>query len=100
MSPLTLSGVGWTRGARLLAIVRADSMREMCCSSDRTPRVVVAITDPIALNETATTAIAINTSISVNPALAWSKLQSVAGDNHNPPCQPVRADFTTDAEPR
>src|ERR1700736_919111 len=100
MSPARLPDASWARSGRLLAMVRADSISVMCCSSERTPRLVVAITDPIATSETATTEIATSTSISVNPARASSGLERVARDNFDPSGQPVHAHLVASAEPR
>src|SRR5580692_1819556 len=98
MSPVRLPGASWARGGRLVAMVRADSIRETCCSSERTPRVVVAITEPIATSEIATTASATSTSMRVNPAVGPSWLEG-AGDNFDPSRQPVHAHLVAGAEP-
>src|SRR6185437_13193422 len=66
-----------------------------CCSSERTPRTLVDITEPIATIETATIASAISTSMIVKPAWRPS-VGGVARNNLDPSGQPVDANFITD----
>src|SRR5258706_14345322 len=93
----------WSRAGRVDATVRAVSTRARCCSIERTPRDAVAVTDPIAASEMATTAIATSTSMSVNPA-AFAGLrpasQDPARDNFDSSGQPVHADLVAGARPR
>src|SRR5258705_5013213 len=72
---------------------RAVCINATCCSSERTPRTFVAITDPIATMETATSASAINTSMIVKPASLRSVGCGAAGDNFDPSGQPVDANL-------
>ena len=59
------------RGGTSAAITeRTVCISVTCCSSERTPRAFVDITDPIATIETATTASATSTSMIVKPAVA------------------------------
>src|SRR5579863_8607941 len=69
-----------------------------CCSSERTPRTFVDITDPIATIEMATTASATSTSIIVKPA-ARPSVGGVTRNNFDPSRQPVDANFIADIRP-
>src|ERR1700743_2192727 len=80
--------------------VRVACISATWCSSDRTPRTLVAITEPIATMETATIASAISTSMIVKPASPRSVGGGVAGNNLDPPGQPVNTDFKTSIEAR
>src|ERR1700675_2414725 len=80
--------------------VRVACISATCCSSDRTPRTLVAITDPIATMPTATIASAISTSMIVKPASRRSVGGGVAGNNLDPPGQPVNANFKARIEAR
>ena len=55
-------------GRDLLITDRVVCIRVTCCSSRRTPRTFVDMTDPMATMEMATTASAIKTSMIVKPA--------------------------------
>src|SRR5882724_12956848 len=79
---------------------RAVCIRVTCCSSERTPRTFVDITDPIATMETATTASAINTSMIVKPASRRSIGGGVARNNFNPSGQPVDANLVANIKSR
>src|SRR5437762_11798155 len=81
-------------------IARAVSTKVRCSPIERTPRVVTAISEPIAASETETTASATSTSIRVKPALALHFLDVVVRDNLDPSGKPVDADLVADAEPR
>src|SRR3984885_13097152 len=70
-----------------------------CCSSERTPRTLVDITDPIARIETATIASAISTSMIVKPAVRPS-VGEVARNNFNPSGQPVDTNLIADIRAR
>ena len=72
--------------------VRAVCVSATCCSSDRTPRTLVAISEPIATMETATIASAISTSMIVKPA-SRSVDAGVPGNNLDPSGQPVDTNF-------
>ena len=80
--------------------VRAVCISATCCSSDRTPRALVAISEPIATSETATSASAISTSMMVKPASPSSVAGDVTGRNLDPSGQPVDANFIADIEAR
>ena len=74
-------------------------------SSERTPRTVVAISEPIAASDTATTESATSTSTSVKPAtpylrIARLRLKQVERDNFDASCQPINPDFVADAMSR
>src|SRR5258705_11369154 len=79
--------------------LRAVCINVTCCSSKRTPRTFVDMTDPIATMDTATTASAINTSMIVKPASRPSIGGGAAGDNFDPSGQPVDANFVAGIEP-
>src|SRR5256885_17033638 len=81
-------------------IARAVSTSVKCSPIERTPRVVTAISEPIAASETETTASATSTSIRVKPALALRLLDAIVRNNLNPSGEPVDANFVADAEPR
>src|ERR1700721_2302556 len=70
------------------------------CPRDRPPRTLVAIPEPIATMETATIASAISTSMIVKPASRRSVGGGVAGNNLDPPGQPVNANFKAGIETR
>ena len=53
---------------RPVTIARAVSTKARCPPTERTPRVVTAMSEPIAASETATTDSATSTSIRVKPA--------------------------------
>src|SRR5258708_37163414 len=84
---------------RAVMTVRGVCINVTCCSSKRTPRTFVDMTDPIATMETATTASAINTSIIVKPASRPSIGGGAAGDNLDPSGQPVDATFVAGIQP-
>src|SRR5580692_5673051 len=103
MSPVNVPGTTLSRSGRVDATVRNVSTRATCCSSRPTPRDAVALTDEIAASETATTAIATSTSMSVNPAVPAGRRhasQNLARDNFDASGQPIHADFITDTGPR
>src|ERR1700676_2637301 len=79
--------------------VRAVCIKVTCCSSDRTPRTFVDITDPIATMQTATTASAINTSMIVKPDCGPSIRGGAVRDNFDPSGQPVDANLIASIEP-
>src|SRR6516164_9405283 len=83
--------------------VRAACNSATCCSNDRTPRTLVAISEPIATMTTATSASATSTSMMVKPA-SCGGLRSVdgrvTGNDLDPPRQPVDADFIACIETR
>src|SRR5256885_5378851 len=81
-------------------IARAVSTSVKCSPMERTPRVVTAISEPIAASETETTASATRTSIRVKPALALRLSDAVVRNNLDPSGEPVDADLVADAEPR
>src|ERR1700723_2843963 len=84
------------RGGTSAAITeRTVCISVTCCSSERTPRTFVDITDPIATTETATTASATSTSMIVKPA-SWPSIGGVARNNFDPSGQPVDANFIAD----
>src|SRR3954451_2296917 len=78
-------------------IERAVSMSVRCSPTARAPRVVTAISEPIAASEIATTASATITSIRVKPRVP--RLQPFRGNNLNSSGEPVDADLISDAEP-
>jgi hypothetical protein len=80
-------------------IAREVSTKARRRSIERAPRTVVAMVEPIAASETATTASAISTSINVNPAFAAGRLELVERDNLDPSGEPVDADLITDTQP-
>src|SRR5262249_35417418 len=77
VSSVRVSSVPSGIPAKTLRIV---SISATFCSSDRVPRVVTPITDPIAVNDTAISASAISTSMIVKPA---SDLARLGGDTWN-----------------
>src|SRR5436305_13402829 len=79
-------------------IERAVSMSVRCSPTARAPRVVTAISEPIAASEIATTDSATSTSIKVKPAV--ERLEPFGRNNLDPSGEPVDADFVADAEPR
>src|SRR5882757_7826514 len=75
-------------------------MRSRCPLTDRTPRVVTAMSEPIAASETATTDSATSTSTSVKPAWPLASVSElIARNNFNSSRQPVDADLIAGAEP-
>src|SRR5262245_47028784 len=74
---------------------RAACTSATCCSNLRTPRALIAISEPIATMVTATSASATSTSIMVKPSSERSVGDDVAWDNLDPPCQPVHTNFIT-----
>src|SRR5947209_2928747 len=91
-------------------IARAVSTNVRCRPIERTPRVVTAISEPIAASETETTASATSTSIRVKPPslslprlrgrVGWGRLNAVVRNNLDPSGEPVDADLIADAKPR
>src|ERR1700726_3259132 len=79
---------------------RAVCISVTCCSSRRTPRTFVDMTDPIARIDTATIASAINTSMIVKPASRRSIDGGVVRSNFDPSGQPVDANLIAGIEPR
>src|SRR4029079_14333153 len=79
-SPETLPGESSLRSGNPVRIAREVSTKARCRSSERTPRTVVAIVEPIADNDTATTASATSVSINVKPAAACECLEQVERD--------------------
>src|SRR5690349_1284791 len=80
--------------------VRAFCISVTCCSSRRTPRTFVDMTDPIETMQTATTASAISTSMMVKPASDGSVGNGAARNNFDPSGQPVDANLVAGVEPR
>src|ERR1700722_10339176 len=80
--------------------VRVACISATWCSSDRPPRTLVALTDPIATMPTATIASAISTSMIVKPESPRSVGGGVAGNNLDPPGQPVHTNFKARIEAR
>src|SRR3984885_11334998 len=78
--------------------VRAVCISATCCSSDITPRTLVAINEPIATMETATIASAISTSIIVKPASRRSVGAGLVWNNLDPSGQPVDANLVAGVE--
>src|ERR1700748_2975282 len=72
---------------------RATCMSVTCCSNERTLRILVAISEPIEMITTATSASATSTSMIVKPATLFSLEGRIAGDNVYPPRQPVDANL-------
>src|ERR1700751_5578413 len=80
--------------------VRIACISATCRSSARTPRTLPAMTAPTATITTATSASATSTSRIVKPASRRSVDGDVAGNNLDPPGQPVDADFVGRIEAR
>src|SRR5947209_11117068 len=91
-------------------IARAVSTNVRCRPIERTPRVVTAMSEPMAASDTETTASATSTSIRVKPPslslprlrgrAGWGRLDAVVRNNLDPSGEPVDADFVADAEAR
>src|SRR4029077_9714712 len=91
-------------------IERAVSTSVRCNPIERTPRVVTAMSEPMAASDTETTASATSTSIRVTPPslslprlrgrVGWGRLDAVVRNNLDPSGEPIDADLVTDAEPR
>src|SRR3954471_10552160 len=79
-------------------IERAVSTSVRCSPTARAPRVVTAISEPIAASEIATTDNATSTSIKVKPRSRC--LEPFRRNNFYSSRQPVDADLVADAEPR
>src|SRR5690348_11700438 len=79
---------------------RATCVSVTCCSNERTPRILVAINEPIETITTATSARATSTSMIVKPASRHSLDGRIAGDNVHPPRQPIDADLIARIEAR
>src|SRR5690349_10643826 len=77
-------------------IERAVSISVRCSPTARAPRVVTAISDPIAASEIAMTASATSTSIRVKPR--WLRLKPFRRNNLYPSGEPVDADLIADTE--
>src|SRR4029079_5496877 len=73
-------------------------MRVRCSPTARAPRVVTAISEPMAASEMATTDSATSTSIRVKPAVA--RLEPFRRNSLHSSREPVDADFVADAEAR
>src|SRR5882757_363004 len=84
----------------VIKTVRAVCISATCCSSERTPRTLADITEPIATTETAMIASAISTSMIVKPASRRSVGGDTARDNLDPSGQPVDTNFKSRIEPR
>src|SRR5690349_7024791 len=79
-------------------IARAVSTSVRCSPTARAPRVVTAISEPIAASEIATTDSATSTSIKVKPRV--SRLEPFRWNNLYPSSEPVDANFIADAKAR
>src|SRR5580658_5522525 len=77
-------------------MARAVSTKVRCSSIERVPRTVVAISDPIAVSETATIARATSTSTSVKPATPCRSSKHFGRDNFYSPRQPIDANVVAD----
>src|SRR5262249_44010957 len=88
------------RGRPAVITVRAACISATCCSSERTPRALPDISDPIATMQTATTASATSTSMIVKPASRRSVDDVLARNNLDPSGQPVDTNFITGIEAR
>src|SRR5262245_9002958 len=111
-SPEKLPGLKVSRSGSAVAIMRAVSTSMRCVSSERAPRTVVAIREPMAASATAMTASATSTSISMKPAVLRfldrrrcgnfrsAALELVDRGNLDSSREPVDADLVSGAEPR
>src|ERR1043165_5017178 len=79
-------------------IARAVSPSVRCSPTARAPRVVTAMSEPIAASEIATTESATSTSIRVKPRVR--RLKPFRGNNLYSSGKPVDADLIADAEAR
>src|SRR6266540_1248903 len=99
-----LPGTSSLRSGSPVTIPRAVSTSDRCPPTERAPRTVTAISEPIADSDTATTVSATSTSISVKPRLPCFFLIDALGllerNNLDTSRQPVDADLIADAEPR
>src|SRR5262249_39126452 len=73
ISPEKLPGLNMLRSGRAAVTIRAVSTSIRLVSSERAPRTVLAISEPMAASATATTASATSTSISMKP---WASRRS------------------------
>src|SRR5512143_706994 len=81
-------------------IARAVSVSARCPPTERAPRIVTAISEPIAESEIATTVSATSTSTSVKPCVRLRFLQVIDRHNLDATREPVDAHLIADAQPR